>query len=31
MEIMSDKFTNYKYNLQLRLKNAQKAEHTFEI
>ena len=31
MEIMSDKFANYKYNLQIRLKNAQKVEHTFEI
>lgn len=31
IEIMSDKFANYKYNLQIRLKNAQKAEHTFEI
>ena len=28
---MSDILANYKYNSQIRLKNAQKAEHVFEI
>lgn len=31
MKIMSDIFANYKYNSQIRLKTAQKAEHVFEI
>lgn len=31
IKIMSDIFANYKYNSQIRLKNAQKAEHVFEI
>ena len=31
MKIMSDKYSNYKYNLKIRQKNAQKIEHAFEI
>ena len=30
MKIMSDKYANYKYNLKIRQKNAQKTEHVFE-
>lgn len=30
MEIMSDKYANYKYNLKIRQKNAQKTERVFE-
>ncbi len=31
MKIMSDKYVNYKYNLKIRQKNAQKTEHVFGI
>ena len=31
IKIVSDIFANYKYNSQIRLKNAQKAEHVFGI
>jgi hypothetical protein len=30
MKIMSDKYANYKYNLKIRQKNAQKTERVFE-
>lgn len=31
MKIMSDKYANYKYNLKIRQKNAQKTERAFGI
>lgn len=30
MKIISDKYANYKYNLKIRQKNAQKTERVFE-
>lgn len=31
MKIISDKYANYKYNLKIRQKNAQKTERVFGI
>ena len=31
MKIISDKYANYKYNLKIRQKNAQKTERAFGI